>query len=327
MRQLELTERIMRLRGVPILREVSSSDLAQLAASMRERTFSKGEVVIREDAPPRSFFLLTVGVVTMRRHGNVIGTVRAPGGVGFLSVLARTQGATESVAETYTEGYEIPADAIEEMFEDHFSALLGSLRWVVDRLVVENREAKPPPFVAPTDALDHLIGDRELGIVERMFVLRRARAMATANLNSIARIARRMQEIRVAKDTVLWRPGDRADTALFIVKGMLELRWKEGHSVQSVGPGYVLGGAESLASLPRWNELVAVEPVVLLRSSREAFIDMFEDDYEVAMGFLSLLASLLMKFWDEKAEAGIVAVGTRPPPTAADDAQAASPPP
>ena len=47
-------------------------------------------------------------------------------------------------------------------------------------------------FTPPTIPFDHLIGDRELGIVERIFVLRRSRAMSMANVNSIARVARRM---------------------------------------------------------------------------------------------------------------------------------------
>jgi CRP-like cAMP-binding protein len=127
-----------------------------------------------------------------------------------------------------------------------------------------------------------------------------------------------MQEIRVPAGTVLWRPGDSSDFNLFVVKGMLELRYheyKNGPWVQPVGPGYVVGGAEATIGTPRWNELVAIEPVVLLRGAREALIDMFEDDHEVAMRFLSMLAGFLMSMWDRKAEAGIAAVGTGPSPT------------
>jgi CRP-like cAMP-binding protein len=226
-RQLELTERIMRLRSVPIFRGVATSDLVQVAGSMRQRSFEKGEIVIREDEPPRSFFMLTAGSVTMRRKGKHIGTVRAPGGVGFLSVLARTAGATQSIAETYSEGYEVRSDAIEEMLEDHFSVFLGTLRWVAERVIASTRESPPPPFTPPTTPFDHLIGDRELGIVERIFVLRRSRAMSMANVNSIARVARRMQEIRVPAGTVLWRPGEPSDYSLFIVKGMLDLVYRE----------------------------------------------------------------------------------------------------
>ena len=327
MLQLEITERIMRLRGVPVFKTVSTSDLAQLANSMRARAFQPGEIIMREDDPPRSFFLLTAGSVLMRRKGKQIGLVRAPGGVGFLSVLARTAGATEAVADTYTEGYEVAADALEEILEDHFSVYLGALRWVSDRLIAENKEAQPPPFTPPTVPFDHLIGDRELGIVERIFLLRRSRAMAAANVNSVARIARRMQEVRVPAGTTLWKMGERADFSFFVVKGMLESRWtkKDGApAVQKIGPGYVVGGSEAMVGVPRWNDLVAVEPVVLLRGSSQALIDMFEDDHDVAMRFLSMLGGFLMMMWDRKAEAGISSVGSAERPSGA---SATVPPP
>jgi CRP-like cAMP-binding protein len=307
-RQLELTERILRLRGVPVFASMTSADLAQLATAMRTRTFEKGDVLLREDEPPRSFYLLGTGRVTMQRKGRRIGTVRAPGGVGFLSFMARTAGSTEAVAESYTEGYEVPADAMDEVFEDHFTVLLSMIRWVAERLINENRAQQPPPYIPPDPPFVHLIGDKELGIVERIYLVRRARAFAEANVNSIARLVRQMQEIRVGAGETLWRPGDKADFSFFVVKGMLDLRWDEA-SVQVVGPGYVVGGAESIVGRPRWNELVTREPVVALRGSREALIDMFEDDHEIAVRFLAMLANFLVTIWDRKAEAGITSVG------------------
>lgn len=310
MRQLEITERILRLRGVPVFRGMASNDLAQLAVAVEPRTFQRGDVLLREDEPPRSFFLLGSGTVTMRRQGRRIGTVRGPGGVGFLSFLARSAGGTAAVAESFVEAYEVPGDAMAEIFEDHFAVLLGTIRWVGERLITENRAAAPPPYVPPEDALHQLIGDGELGIVERIFLLRRTRAFAHANVNSLARIARRMEEVRVPPGTRLWKPGDVADFSLFVVKGMLHQSWDGGEKVQTMGPGYVIGGAESLVGVPRWNELVADEPLVLLKGQREALIDLFEDDRELAMHFLSLLGTFLMSIWDRKAEAGVAAVGS-----------------
>jgi hypothetical protein len=78
-----------------------------------------------------------------------------------------------------------------------------------------------------------------------------------------------------------------------------------------------VGGAESLVGLPRWNELVTEEPVIVLRGTREGLIDLFEDDHELALKFLSMLATLLVTMWDRKAEEGITSVGSsgsEPPP-------------
>ena len=73
--------------------------------------------------------------------------------------------------------------------------------------------------------------------------------------------------------------------------------------VQLLGPGYIVGGAEAIAVRPRWNELVTLEPAVFLQGSRDGLIDMLEDDLEVALQFLSMIAGLLLRAWDRKPEA------------------------
>lgn len=332
--QHELTERLLRLRTVPVFRTLAARELARVAESVHTRTFERGEVLLREEEPPRSIFLVGTGTVTMRRRGKRIGVVRAPGAVGFMAALARTAGSTEAVAETYVESFELGIDVIDDVFEDHFTVLLGTIRSVCERMMLENRSQEPPPFVPPTVPFEHLIGDRELGIVERIFLLRSGAAFRAANVNSIARLARAMTEMRVPAGEVLWEPGDVADASYFIVKGMMRLvseaapppllppslaperpielpvSEEGGLRIQSVGPGYFVGGAESLVGVPRWNRFVADEPGIVLRGSRENFIDMFEDDHEIAIRFLSMMASTLMAAWDRKAEAGIVSIGS-----------------
>ena len=320
MRQLELTERILLLRSVPTLHNVPANALAQLAASLRPVAFRRGETLLREDEPPSSFFLVTTGTVTLRRKGKRFGTVRGPGGVGFLSFLARNAGGTSAVAENFVEALEVQADAMAEIFEDHFPVLLGTIRFVAQRLIAENKVTPPPPYVPPAVSFDALIGDSPLGIVERIFLLRRMRAFTEANVNSLAALARKMVELRPSAGEVLWRAGERAEHSFFVVKGMLDLTWNEGKSVQQIGPGYVVGGAESLVSLPRWNDLVTAEPVIVLRGTRDGIIDLFEDDHELGLKFLSMLATLLVTMWDRKAEEGIASVGAAdsvPPPAPA----------
>jgi CRP-like cAMP-binding protein len=307
---LDLTERILRLRSVPVFRTVPASTLAALASSIRARGFDKGEALQREDGPPRSIFLINSGTVGMERRGRRIGTVRAPGGVGFLPFLAREQGATSSIAQSFVEAYEVPGEALDEILDDDFSVLLETMRWVAERMVSEMRNAEPPPYTPPETPHDDIALDRELGIVDRIFLLRRTRAFGRANVNSLARVARRMVEQRPPPGATIWSPGAPADASLFVVKGMGRLVWNGGASVQSVGPGYVVGGMESLLGGSRWNTFVADEPMLLLRGREETLLDMFEDDREVGMIFLSMIASFLIGVWDRKAEQGLTSVGS-----------------
>lgn len=320
MRQSDLTERLLRLRAVPVFRSITTASLAPLAATMRAATFEKGDIVLHEDEPPRAFHMLVRGAVTMRRRGNTIRTVTAPGAVGFLSLLARTGGGTEAVAESRTETLEVRADALHELFEDHFSVLLGTLRWLAERLLHENIAQDPPPFSPPAQGFDSRIGERAIGTVARIFLLRRTMGFRHANVNSTARLARAMKEVRLPAGEVVWRPGDAAGHMLLVVKGMMELSWRhplDGRDmIHSVGPEYMVGGVESIAGRPRWNQLKTLEPAVFLQGSREAMIDMLEDDFEVALQFISMLASFLLQMWDRKAEGDALRGASRAPPAA-----------
>ncbi|MDF2691935.1 MAG: cyclic nucleotide-binding protein [Labilithrix sp.] len=328
MRQHDLTERLLRLRGVPVFQAMTTAELAPLAATMRSATFEKGDVVLREDEPPKAFHMLLTGAVTMRRRGNTIRTITAPGGVGFLSLLARTGGGTEAVAESHTETFEVRADALDELYEDHFPVLLGTLRWIVERLIQENLVNEAPPYNPPTEAFERLIGDRELGLVERIFLLRRTVAFGSANVNSMVRFVSAMKEVRLGAGETIWRPGDRATSTLFLVKGKMDLSWNHARDgrrmMQLLGPGYIVGGAEAIAVRPRWNELVTLEPAVFLQGSREAMIDMLEDDLDFALQFLSMVATFLLTAWDKKAEADAI-VSSRSPERLAMEGEA--PPP
>src|SRR5258708_37350357 len=115
MPRYDLTERILRLRQIPVLSRLSSRDLAPLAASLRARVFEKGDQLLRADEAPRSFFLLTTGTVAMSRQGRRFGTIRGPGGVGLIPVLARGQG-VDAVAESFVDALEARAEALDEVF-------------------------------------------------------------------------------------------------------------------------------------------------------------------------------------------------------------------
>lgn len=313
MLQRDLTERMLRLRGVPVLATLPSGEVAQLAASLKYRHFPRGATIMREDEPPRGFFMLITGTVTMRRKDKRIGTVRAPGGVGFLGLLARNAGGTSAIADTPVDAYEFTAEVMDDIFEDNFSVLLESLRFVAERLVAENMASRvPAPFVPPVSQLDHLIGEKELGIVEKIFLLRRMRLFSTANVNSLAGLVQRLKEVRVPAGEVVWKPGDVSDGPLFIVKGMGRLVWNDDETVQQVGSGYAIGGGESLVGHPRWNTFVTDEPSIFLRGDQAALLDMMEDDFELGIRFLSMMAGLLLSIWDRKAEQGIVSVGGAP---------------
>jgi hypothetical protein len=313
--QHELTARLLRLRAVPVFQTMTPADLTRVAEALKTRTFRKGQHLLREDEPPTSMFMLDLGTVTMRRKGHCVGVVKAPGAVGFLSLLARNAGGMDVVADTYVEGFELTVDVFDDIFEDHFQVLFGMIRWVAQRLLSETRDRPAPPLTLPEFPFEHFISDQELGIVERIFLMRSTIVFKGANVNSVARLAAAMKEVRIDESRTLWEPGDLSTGPYFIVKGKGRLIWNDGAAEQKVGTGYVVGGAESIVGVPRWNRFVMDGPGVLLKGSREGLVDMFEDDHGVAIHFLSVLASALMMSWDRNAAAGVLSVGSARPLT------------
>ena len=66
------------------------------------------------------------------------------------------------------------------------------------------------------------------------------------------------------------------------------------------GPGYPLGNLENLAGEPRWYTAVAETPVVALEGASDVFIDVLEDHFEMAQGFLASIATGLITLLQER---------------------------
>jgi CRP-like cAMP-binding protein len=299
----DLAERLLVVRQIPHLESLGPADRAAVASLLRERTFRRGESLARENERAESFFVLVEGRVRLTRGGKYFRTVDAPGAVGYMAMLARTPSASGAVAETDVRAFELDRDAQYEIYEDHSSALLGSIHLVATRLLEELKAQPNPVTVHAVSTHDPAFVDpgRPLDLVERIFFLRTMRAFASSNVNALAELSQRLEELRFAPDEIVWRAGDAADYTLLLVSGKVEYTTEDGRA-STFRAGSAVGGAESLANAPRWNTLRAVEPTLALRGGREVMLDVFEDNHDVALDFLGVLATALLRFWDQRAQ-------------------------
>ncbi len=91
-------------------------------------------------------------------------------------------------------------------------------RFAAERLIAELTRLPPPVDVAPAVSFDELVGDGELGVAERIFIVRHIIAFFEANMNSVATLAHKMVEIRKPAGEVLWRDGDPSEHSYFVVQ-------------------------------------------------------------------------------------------------------------
>jgi CRP-like cAMP-binding protein len=300
--QGDLTQRMLFLSRIPVAAMVAPSVLRAIAAHLAPRTFAPGELVMREGEPVDAMVLLVDGGLALERGGAAIGELAAPQTIGFLGILARQLSPYDAVAKGEVRGYELETDTLLELLEDHFTLLVATIRYLAERLYLDFQEL-------PADALGFppldlgVIGDRRIDLVERVLLMRKMSAFATANVNALAAMVRGMEEHRAPAFTRLWGVGDAPDRALFLLEGTLACRTEDGR-VFRYGPGTAVGGIELLAVRPRWYEAIGETPLVGLWGSTDDLLDLFEHQLPMAMDFVCVFARAVQGLLERRAKLG-----------------------
>jgi CRP-like cAMP-binding protein len=85
------------LKSVPLLAGVKDKDLKKLAASLRERTYDDGEIVVEEGSGGIGFFFILDGTADVSIRGEKRGTMKAGDHFGELGLLDDTAGRSATV--------------------------------------------------------------------------------------------------------------------------------------------------------------------------------------------------------------------------------------
>jgi CRP-like cAMP-binding protein len=290
-------ERVLALKRLPVVNTLTGPQLALVADEMSERYFPKGTVMLREGEPPAALYFPIEGRVHITRAGRLLGHARPGLAVGPFHVLARDQRGLGATADTDTVALELSAERLTEIFEEHF-AILHTIIREVSRLIVEQAVRYPQvaallpgsPEGAPT-------ASRELDLVERIFFLRRSPVFEHASISALAQLSRTLTEVRYPPGTVLWREGEATGWGSLIVSGTVRARSSRGHDF-TAGPGVALGGLDAVAEIPRWFDAVTETPVVALQASIQGLVDVFEDNFGMAMDYLAVMARWLLVIYD-----------------------------
>jgi CRP-like cAMP-binding protein len=308
-RYVEVMERTIYLRSIPVAAELPPRVLHAIASCLREQSFESGAVLMSEGEPVSALELLTEGELSLHKGGKEIGRLAPPQSLGFLNIIARSGGGYEARAEKAVRALELDADVLIELMEEHSSLLFATLRYAAERLLYEMIELPADALSLPSQGIPFEIPDRPLDLVERILYLRTLAVFKKTNLNALAVISQEMREMRFEAGEELWGEGDTTPSSLMIVAGEVSCSVSDGRSWK-YGPGTVVGGVESLARKPHWYAARTATPVVGLRGMTEELFDVFEDNFNLAMDFVSMLASGLQGLLARKAAMGQSSIGT-----------------
>lgn len=292
-------DRLLYLRTLPLFGTLPPEDLALLATYATERQFAEGALLSSEKGRVDAIHIIVEGGVRTSRGGSPIGVFGPRDTVGVLGLLARADAGVEAVTVAPSRTLQIDAEALLDLFEDHFSILQHVLRGVAS-LVLEKRrqillaiETEPAPEPAP-DQGPATSPARPLDFVERIFFLRRALPRSFTSVAALAGIARRATELRLDPGALLWSQGDPADAVVIPVRGAIACIVDGGAHRFRCGAGVFVASAEALAGASHWYEARADAELLALRIPIEELIDVFDDHFELAMEMLALMASDLL---------------------------------
>lgn len=286
-------ERILYLKQLPVIGTLPSSDLALVADRMRERFFKKGEWLLREGEPARAFYTVVDGNLHVSRQGDTIGHTRAGGVVGGFAIIGRDERGLSVRAEADTLTLEVEADAVFDILEENFGIMHHVLRDIAAQLIsIIARQPNPWAHI-PIPPDPGMARPRELDLVERIFFLRTSSPFRRASINALAELSRGFTEVRPEPGTTLWRTGDPAGFVSLIVSGEVTCT-TPGGLAQHLGPGTPLGSIEATAEVPRWYSAVTRTQVTALNGPIDSLIDVFEDNFGMAMDYTALMARWLM---------------------------------
>jgi CRP-like cAMP-binding protein len=282
-------QRVLLLKRGRFTGNLPASDLALVVEYLRERTYAAGDVLLQEGEPVPTAHFIAEGTVLLRRGGRDVARAEAGTELGGLEMLARTESALTAVAETEVRCLELSTDSNAELLDDHFGIFHRVLQQNCRQIIALTRRLPdattvlPPPRVAAAP-------EREMDLVERIFFLRQAPPFARSSINALAELSRAMTEVRFEPGTVLWSEGYSARGIFLVVGGRVSARSPRFGFEMQVGAGQPLGILEAFAQVPRWYEATIVEPTTALSGDVETFVDVLEDNFEMAMDYLAVIA-------------------------------------
>src|ERR1043165_1335501 len=290
-------ERVLLLKRLPIASTLSGPQLAFVAEQIGERFFPKGSALLREGEAPGALYFPVEGRITLTSRGRVIGHAGPGRAVGPFHVLARDERGLSAVAETDTVALELSTETLFEIFDEQFAILQHVLR-EVSRQIVEHVVRFPAAVVFLTPSTEGPpTPPRELDLVERIFLLRKSPVFLRASISALGQLARGLTEVRMPPGTTLWHEGETTGWGSMIVSGSIRCTSSRGHDFNA-GPGIVLGSLDAVAEVPRWFDAVTETPVVALQANMQYLIDVFEDNFAMAMDYLAVQARWLLEILD-----------------------------
>ena len=128
------------IRNTPLFSQLSKKDVKQLAATLTQRTFPAGAVIIEKGKPGVGFFIIASGSAAVTLEGNRVRALKTGDHFGEIALIDDGPRMAEVTAETDVECYVLAAWQFRPFVQDHPDVAWALLQTLVKRIV---RDAGP----------------------------------------------------------------------------------------------------------------------------------------------------------------------------------------
>ncbi len=283
-RPVEMTEveRVLALKSLSGFADLAPDDLSSVARRGKVSSFEPGETVLRDASRSRDLYFVVEGCVALRSDQRVIARFGPGELVGGYARMSRDAVGVHAIAERASHTLRLRRSDLEDLVEDNFSLLL-SVMSALARDVVDTRCALAPGagYSEPGGA-DPSPPRDSLGLVDRIVLLETTPSFGPARVQFLAELAQCAREAHYQEAATLWSEGTDATHILVVASGIVVCNGTGGACFRR-GAGDVLGIPESVASQKRWYQAAAETPVHGLLIGAREWVDLLEDDIDMAL--------------------------------------------
>ena len=286
----------LRLSGAP---PPESMVVAMLGAS-KDVHHNKGEHLFEEGDPSERIFFLQQGEVELIAEDAVPWKFATWDALGILDSLIGRHHQRTAIAVTPVSSVCIHAEDYFAILEDHVRYTQGLLRnranWIYENhsKLPNRKERYSMPMkrrLVRKDAVN-------LGMVERLLILRKVPAFARSSIQPLVSLATGAISESYPKGAVLFREGDVSNRFWVVADGRVEIS-RDGVREAERGPGELVESAAAFGHLERQFTAKAATDILLVVIEEEELFDRMEEHFELMR---SVLAYLAVK-WEQVNEA------------------------
>jgi CRP-like cAMP-binding protein len=263
----------------------------------------QGDVIYRAGDPSDHLYFLLEGVVTLEAPDETPWRMGPSSLLGILDAqMERPRTRTATVLED-VHALVITTENWFDMIEDHFEVsremLMRNSRRIYqiaievgphafEGLAAPEAEREGSSLFPPSQSARRSNG--QLNLFERLLTLRLSAPFQRAGMQPLIRLARAAETRGLAKDELLFRPGDHGSSMFIVATGRMTMEVDDPPMRATFGPGDPLGGFAVFMRGERAFRARADTPCVVLEIDFDDLDDVMEDHFDLVRSAQSFLA-------------------------------------